>query len=230
MISSNRTQTSNPSFEEDDGLVQNGSISTTNAESSHTCIDDVDEYEKSVVSVLTKRRRLARFSRVVEVYLIESHDCYTDEEYVNCWYTPEEKDMMKYNRGQYLSRMNAGKAQEKHNRTYRGLETCCETGFAEFQDQIYKTVDAVMDEQDRQWAENVTDELKIRAASLQATEGSAERARHLARLDEFEAMSIHNDGCKVLRHDPPGTKARFVRNLMKASNNARRKTFIATVA
>jgi hypothetical protein len=98
--------------------------------------------------------------------------------------------------------------------TYRGLECWTVKGGKELDEKIAKVVNAVMDEQDRQWAVNSDDFDLIAAISAKATVDSAVIARELAVQDErdaklawesFEDMSVssqHSSTCDLVAANP----------------------------
>ena len=127
-----------------------------------------------------------RFSMAIKRTLIPSLDEFTDKEKKSCWYTPEEKKKMSVRHNKMVARYESGKPL-KGNMTYRGLECWTVEGGASLDDSIARCVDAVMDEQDAQWASRIEDSDRIAATSRAVTLKSLERALQIAQQDEMES-------------------------------------------
>lgn len=133
-------------------------------------------------------QRAVTFAITNKLFEIMSLEDYSEKEIRRCWYSPEEKEKMNHSKDKLVARMEAGKPL-KGDMTYRGLECWTTAGGEELDANIARVVDAVMDEQDRQWAENNDDFELIAKVSSVATSGSAELAREIAVQDEKEAKS-----------------------------------------
>ncbi len=117
--------------------------------------------------------------------IISRHD-YSEKEIRRCWYSAEEKDKMNRSKDKVVARLEAGK-QARGSTTYRGLECWTTKGGQELDEKIAAVVNAVMDEQDRQWAINCDDLDHIAKISSAITAENTKIARQLAIQDEKEA-------------------------------------------
>lgn len=90
-----------------------------------------------------------------------------------------------------VARMEAGKRPKK-NTPYRGLEVFLNSNSIQMEETIHDCIDAVMDEQDRQW--NKTDYIDwdlFRKVSLEISTLSVSLARNMAIYDEKEANNVY---------------------------------------
>jgi hypothetical protein len=138
--------------------------------------------------------RRIRFSMTVKKHLVESCRSFSEKERSNCWYSTEEKTKRNSKVAKLVDRMNAGKP-EKRSRPYRGLYSRTDKGTADFNLQIARTLNAVLDEQDRQWEADVTEEVRIASICRNVTAVMAEQALHIAYQDELEAAAIQGSHC-----------------------------------
>ena len=150
-------------------------------------IDEPDESDSPSSSTSGPQRALT-FAPTNKYFEIMSLEDYSEKELRRCWYTPEEKEKMNKSKDKLVARLETGKPL-KGDMTYRGLECWTVDGGQELDDNIARVVDAVMDEQDRQWAEDDDNFELIAEISQGASAGSAELARSLAIQDEKEAKS-----------------------------------------
>lgn len=123
------------------------------------------------------------------LYEVESHRNYSTKERARCWYNEKDKAKMLARHERVVARLEQQKPC-KPTQTYRGLESWTTAGATALDAVISQSVDAVMDEQDRQWRENSDDMARIASCSLAVTGDSALRARALAIEDEAEAQQI----------------------------------------
>ncbi|KAL3941540.1 MAG: hypothetical protein SGBAC_004124 [Bacillariaceae sp.] len=92
-----------------------------------------------------------------------------------------------------VHRMEAGKRPARHS-CYRGLEKLCRKNLAMVDSAVYACIDAVMDEQQRQWDESSTasaDWELYREASLEVSRHSEILAYKMAMCDEREARKAY---------------------------------------
>lgn len=128
---------------------------------------------------------------LVQIHQIANREDYTPKETSACWYSREEKLQMQESCENILVRMEAG-MRPKKNTSYRGLENFHTCNTEEFQRTIGACIDAVMDEQDRQWKEgNCIHWDPFREASLEASKHSASLAYRMAVYDEREARKAY---------------------------------------
>ncbi|CAJ1932551.1 unnamed protein product [Cylindrotheca closterium] len=151
------------------------------------CSNDSDSSPSS-----SHRRVRIRFNHTPQVETIESKDDFTPSELSASWYSGEEKRAMYEDYEKIVMRMEAGRRPKK-NTTYRGLENFSETNSAQLDEIVHACIDAVMDDQDRQWAENgnEADWDSFREVSLQVSLQSASLAYKMAEYDEREARKAY---------------------------------------
>jgi hypothetical protein len=109
------------------------------------------------------------------------HD-YTEKETRACWCSEEDKIKMNTKRMKVVARLKSGKA-PRRGRTYRGLECSSVEGAKRLQATVSRHVDAVMDEQDRQWRLFRDDYGMLAVVGNQTSGASKHRALELAQLD-----------------------------------------------
>lgn len=150
---------------------------------------------------------------------------FTEEERNSCWYTREEKEKMKTKFDKMVARFEAGKPAKKRM-TYRGLESWVGKGGAALDANIARCVDAVMDEQDRQWVPGISTDCDAIAAKSQAvTQECVQNALKLAKADEIDAKmtwGIIDDSNCVTDDESVGGVASLVAK--KRANRKRRKS------
>ena len=151
------------------------------------CSNDCDSSPSS-----SHRRVRVRFSHQPQVETITSREDFTPSELSASWYSGEEKRELYEDYEKIVMRMEAGKRPKK-NTTYRGLENFSETNSAQLDEIVHDCIDAVMDDQDRQWAENgdEADWDSFREVSLQVSLQSASLAYKMAEYDEREARKAY---------------------------------------
>lgn len=145
--------------------------------------------DSTIQSVEEERAFTIRFAPRNETYGIESHKDYTEKERNRCWYSSKEKDRMLHKHERVFSRMEQKKP-PKRNQTYRGLEAWTTEGAQQLDQVIALSVNAVMDEQDRQWKADMDDFNLIAAKSIEVTADSARRARIVGIEDHQEALAV----------------------------------------
>lgn len=133
------------------------------------------------------RRTLVSFVHEPQVQTTINCDDYTEEEVNACWYTCEEMSLIHYSNAKVIARMEAGKHPKK-NTTYRGLEKFSKSGKDTAVLLVHACIDAVMDEQERQWKEDIVfDWGQFREMSLKVSQQSMSLAYKMAEYDEREA-------------------------------------------
>ena len=113
---------------------------------------------------------------------------YTQEEIDLCWYQREEYRSMTAQSIEMLKQMEAGMEPDAWD-SYRGLETWTDSGKRLLEDDICHSIDVVLDEQDRQWDEDIIDEDIMAEMYHEATESSTQLAFNLAMIDELEVRT-----------------------------------------
>jgi hypothetical protein len=156
-------------------------------------IDQNDETDSSNTSSQSSGpQRAIRFAPANKVLQIMTLEEYSDKELRRCWYSPEEKEKMNNSKDKIVARLEAGK-KPRVDMTYRGLECWTTAGGQELDENIARSVNAIMDEQDRQWAYNDDDWNKISEISAAVTVESSKVARRVAMKDEKEARMAWED-------------------------------------
>lgn len=134
-----------------------------------------------------------RFAMAIKVHHVIGIDSFSDKEYNKCWYSSEERDKMSIKREKIVVRMDAGKP-PKRTQPYRGLECQSQDGYKAFSNQVSCIINAVMNEQDRQWEEDAFDELRISELSRTVSATSVARAFQTGLEDEEDAQYIYAAG------------------------------------
>jgi hypothetical protein len=139
--------------------------------------DDENDYETDQTV-----RRVQFSSAVQSVNKIMTRYEYTAKEMKACWYTLEDKAKRDAKHEKTVARFESGKA-PKRGQTYRGLECWSVEGARELEATITRCVDAVMDEQDRQWTTFSDDLGRLAGVSIQTSGSSKQLSWEMARLD-----------------------------------------------
>ena len=134
--------------------------------------------------------RKLQFGEKVKVRTIPLFSTYSEEEWENCWYTPQEKMMYAKKRDKIVARMESGKP-ERSSRPYRGLEYWTNEGSWTVKAVINMMITTVMDEQDLQWTRGVDDYERIANFSQIVSEDSVAKALWDAKQDEIDARKIY---------------------------------------
>ena len=144
---------------------------------------------------------------------VESRASFSSKERARYWWSDREKDRMlakqerlveKYkkqmSKKQHPSSSSKGGGGKKlHN--YRGLESWTEDGSLKLAETIERCINAVMDEQDRQWDKDDDDADAIAKCSLRETEDSVRRARSNGLGDAEEAMRVMRESWALTSDD-----------------------------
>ncbi|KAL3941541.1 MAG: hypothetical protein SGBAC_004125 [Bacillariaceae sp.] len=139
------------------------------------------------------------FAPSVHVQPIANRHDFSPEEVHACFHSSEDKDLMYGSYEKTVSRIKAGKRPKK-NTSYRGLENFIESNSSQLDNTVHACIDAVMDEQDRQWAEeDYVDWGLFREASLKVSLHSVSLAFKVAAHDENEARKAYISMAKKRR-------------------------------
>ena len=123
---------------------------------------------------------------------------YTDKEKRRCWYTADDRAKMRAREKRTVARLKAG-IPPKRGQTYRGLESLTEKGGRLSEMLIKRCIDAVMDEQERQWSEYTDDFNKIAVICKESSWISRQLAWKIAQYDAEEAKEIMEGGEEIFR-------------------------------
>jgi len=107
-----------------------------------------------------------------------------DEEVFSCWYHEEDYSMIKKRIRVSVLLMEAGRAVESPEHTDRGIECRTADGARERYRNRRTTVNAVLDEQDSQWDNNVKDDDRLAKVSMGHSGKSRVSAMVRARQDQ----------------------------------------------
>lgn len=174
--------------------------------------------EESEASSFDLELGKVRFSEALLRYDILSLDDYTKKELKKCWYTEEDKEKMNKSHNKLVRRYETGK-RCKRNMTYRGLECWTDKGAAKLDEAISRTVDAVMDEQDAQWAAGVDNWNRISSLSRAVSKESRNKAREIAEEDRREARFAYETNEEEVGSDEDSTGTMFM--LVKKKRRSR---------
>eukprot|EP00980_Cylindrotheca_fusiformis_P007648 scaffold1605_cov141-Cylindrotheca_fusiformis.AAC.11 len=161
-----------------------------------------------------------RFAEAVLRYEILCLDDYSERELKKCWYTEEDKAKMSKAHNKLVRRYELGK-RCKRNMSYRGLECWTDEGAARLDKAISKTVDAVMDEQDEQWATGVDNWDRISKLARSSSKECRSQARKTGQEDEFEARLAYETFGEDAGSDEDSTGTMHL--LVKKKRSARRR-------
>jgi len=137
-----------------------------------------------------RRRSLVRFAHKSQVQTTTNRDDYIAKEVNACCYSCEEKSLMYESDEKTVVRMEAGKRPKK-NTTYRGLENFSEANSSQLDIIVHACINTVMDEQERQWKEDIFDWDRFREMSLEVSQQSISLAYKMAKYDEREARKAY---------------------------------------
>jgi hypothetical protein len=161
-----------------------------------------------------------RFAEAVKRYDVLSLDDYTQREVTKSWHSDEEKEKITEKHNTLVRRLELGK-KCKRKMTYRGLECWTEQGSVKLDESISRTVDAVMDEQDGQWAAGLDDWNRIAKISRAVSKESRKRALELAEEDAREAREAYETVEEEPGSDEDSTSARSRLGREKRKNRRR---------
>mmetsp|Transcript_10209 Transcript_10209/g.14650 ORF Transcript_10209/g.14650 Transcript_10209/m.14650 type:complete len:202 (-) Transcript_10209:69-674(-) len=122
----------------------------------------------SVASPIQARKRIS-FHKSVNLQLCLHADDYTDEEFQNTWYSPEELLSMKRERQTTLRLINRLSTLPSKSLTFRGLENRTTLGDLEQKANVLSGLMAVINEQAQQKARGTNDVESIRAIYIRMT-------------------------------------------------------------
>lgn len=133
-----------------------------------------------------------RFELAVKRYDVLNLEDYTEKEKKKSWYSDEDKEMMNNKHNKIVKRYESGK-KCKTGTTYRGLECWTTEGAVKLDETIARVVDAVMDEQDSQWASGQDNWDRLAEISKMVSKECRKKARALGKEDEAEALQAQKE-------------------------------------
>ena len=144
------------------------------------------------IHLLQQRSTRVRFAENHQRHEILSLDDFSTAEIASSWYSSKEKKAISAERTKMLARLEQGKLCNEDEATYRGLECWTTTGADDLSYNINRVIQAVIQEQQRQWTAGLNLDAKLIASKSQAvTYLSLQRAFELAQTDESEATRIN---------------------------------------
>jgi hypothetical protein len=126
------------------------------------------------------------------------------EEAGGSWYSSEEKVKMFLYHRKIVQRMDSGKRPKK-NTSYRGLENLSKANAFELEIVIHACVDAVMDEQEKQWKLDTYDSERFAAVSREVSEESLALSFKMAEHDQRQARKAYKSMEKEQDQDADST-------------------------
>ena len=156
--------------------------------------DDDDTGKSNQMKIPTTTAKKLRFFSKTSIYLIRTLDEYTDDEIASYWRGDEDQsvsqaDLLKTIKLARHHTSLSDEQQEQVDISFRGIEhMCCPEKMKRRKVTKKHHIDAVLDEQDAQWDENVLDEEAIRATSLQHSQNHRDEAISRASQDAAYLM------------------------------------------
>jgi hypothetical protein len=154
----------------------------------HVFVEDGEDDVKG--SSDQEEDRTIRFALDVDVFYVLHRDDLTDDEVTDSHYSAGEIAAMNEAQGETADRLESGKKAKKSS-PYRGLEAWTQQGQLYMNQRIFSCVDAVLDEQERQWTDDLTSTKRIAKVSRKFTKTSVDIALDLAKQDEKEARKTY---------------------------------------
>jgi hypothetical protein len=139
---------------------------------------------------LNFRKSRVSFKSEIHVQSTLNREDYTLEEAGGSWFSAAEKVKMFLYHDKTVQRMESGKRSKK-NSSYRGLENFSKANASELEIVIHACVDAVMDEQEKQWKLDVCDWERFAAVSREVSEESLTLSRKMAEHDQRQARKAY---------------------------------------
>ncbi|KAL3940430.1 MAG: hypothetical protein SGBAC_005038 [Bacillariaceae sp.] len=168
--------------------------SSSEEEDSCSCSAQEDDINDSIHGSLhySDRTRRVTFASMASKYLIISRGEYSRNEIEETWWTPNQRDIINKTHNRTVDMLEAG-LKEKKSAPYRGLEKIAIDGYHKMVQAKNNYVDAVMDEQQRQWSEGDLDlDWEIIASLTQhISRRSTQEALMYALYDENEAREAY---------------------------------------
>lgn len=128
-----------------------------------------------------------------QVFLIPHINDMSDEEVLDIWYEKHDYDTIKANIAPIVQTLMKGdNVEETNEMTIRGLEYRTRTGAIKRQKNKAEAVNAVLDEQDRQFDEDIDDPMLISRAYLEISDICLREAQQLALGDAAFASEYHS--------------------------------------
>jgi len=149
-----------------------------------------DNSTANLNSTISGQQRHVQFAETNQVFPTISLNDFTSLEYTSVWYSPHEKCQMRIERERLLSRMDNNQpcdCNPQNEMTYRGLESWTTSGMKTLRNTILQVVDAVMDEQERQWVTGIGNVEEIALKSITVTMTSRQHAMEIGKEDEYES-------------------------------------------
>eukprot|EP00980_Cylindrotheca_fusiformis_P019465 scaffold6708_cov134-Cylindrotheca_fusiformis.AAC.35 len=155
-----------------------------------TCASVVAYCEKTEQSPPSTPRSIRFALEQTQIHPVLSRCEYTVEEARGSWFSREEKAKMFVNHDKTVERMESGKRPKK-NSSYRGLENFAQSNAIELEKIIHACIDAVMDEQARQWRADILDWDRYASVSKEVSEESLSLALKMAGHDRRQAIKAY---------------------------------------
>jgi len=150
-----------------------------------------DEYSTtSSFSVIDRKPGKISRRRSVDFVLdskVLEYDAPTEEEREEMWYNRDEYDIIKARNSLIVKMMKCGSFQESEEHTFRGLEHKLKDGFKQRRTNKFNALNAVLEEQDRQYGRGFSDPDSIAEAYRLVSLCAKEKAFVLGSCDSQES-------------------------------------------
>ncbi|KAL3934961.1 MAG: hypothetical protein SGBAC_009424 [Bacillariaceae sp.] len=138
-----------------------------------------------------RHRTKIRFSQTIEeCHEILSRADYTERELRHCWYTEEEKEKYMDRHEKSAKKLEQGE-RSKRGESFRGLEGWTQDGADEANEMIEECLDAILNEQERQWKKKRHNHQNLALISESKSKKSIKVALKTARRDTKEAIRAY---------------------------------------
>ena len=143
-------------------------------------VGSVGDYEKGLVGFPESRARVTFDDDSLVVHEIE---CIVGDEQKDVWYSREEFDIIKARNSLIVRMMKGGQFQESPDHTFRGLEHKIKERHQERRQNKFNALNAVLEEQDRQFRRRLNFPELIKDRYIEATQRARQSALAVGHWD-----------------------------------------------
>lgn len=147
----------------------------------------VRDEAKPQTSGKMRRRHSVDFAGGERLHKVVEYEGVDEEERGEVWYQREEYDIIKSRNSLIVKMMKAGSFEESEEHTFRGLEHKLKEGFKIRRNNKFNALNAVLEEQDRQYDRGQVDQEVIAKAYRRVSLNAKESAFVLATCDAQES-------------------------------------------
>lgn len=123
----------------------------------------------------------------VESHITVSFEKVEEETKHEIWYTAEEYDIIKARNSLIVKMMKTGNFEESQEHSFRGLEHKLKAGYKQRRANKFNALNAVLEEQDRQYARGIVDADKIGSIYRQVAQNARESAFFMGLKDSEQS-------------------------------------------